>query len=135
MPPFVPIVKGADNADYFRVRRPHYEAHAPHALTLHKVRAHGAIALVLRPLAVNVQVKIRDQTREAVRIFDVGVRAAPQREMQLVAAWIAGTRGDEESLRARLPHGKRGAMHHHRGVHGLRKERAYLPAIGSLMRP
>ena len=132
MPALVPIVEVADYADHFGIGRPHRKANALHAQAFDQVSAHGAVALILRAFAVDVQIEIGDQAGKSVRVLDVGVRAVPEREMQLVISRIVPQRGDEESFGARLAHGMRRAIRDHRGVHGLRKERAYFPAIRRL---
>ena len=73
MPPLIPLVEVAHYADHFGVRRPHGESYAPHAQALHNMRAHRAIALVLRALTVNVEIEIGDQARKSVRVLDFDV--------------------------------------------------------------
>ncbi len=61
MAALVPIVEVTNYADHFGIRRPHREANAVDPGTLYDVRAHGAVALILRSLAVDVQIEIGDQ--------------------------------------------------------------------------
>ena len=136
MPPFVPIVKVADNADYFRVGRPYGEADTLHAQARNHVRTHGAVALILRSLARNVQIEIGDQTRKSIRVFDVNHGAAPQRKAEFVASRILCQGSDEQSFRSRFAHRNQRAIgRHHGGIHGLWKKRAHLPAASTFMRP
>ncbi len=55
--------------------------------------------------------------------------------MQLVICRINRERRYEESFRLRFAHGMRRATHDGRGIHGLRKKRAHLPAIGAGINP
>ncbi len=77
MAALVPIVEVAHHADHFGVGRPNREARAMHAFALDQVRAHGAIAFVLRAFAVNVEIEIGDQRREPVGVLDFHLRAVP----------------------------------------------------------
>jgi hypothetical protein len=133
MPAVVPIVEVANHTDHFRVRRPHHEADAMHALTFDRVRAHAAITLVLRSFAMNVEVKIGNQARKAIRIFDVYIDAAPKYEAELISSRIVGQRDREKPFRPDFAHGMDSAIQYHASVHSLRKECTHFPAIPHLM--
>lgn len=134
MPALVPIVEVAHHADHLSIRRPDRETNAVDPQAFDHVGSHAAIALILGSLAVDVQIEIGDQPGKSVRVLDICVLAVPERQMQLVISRIVWQRGDKESFGARFAHGVGGAIRHHRGIHGLRKERAHFPAIRHLMR-
>ncbi len=99
------------------------------------MRAHAVVALVLRSFSVNVQVKVGDEAREAVGVFNLHMRTVPESEIERIGSRIVPQGEGEETLRARLAHGMRGASHPDCRIPGLRKERAHFPAVVRLMRP
>src|SRR5581483_514165 len=109
MPALIPVVEIANDAYHLRIGRPNRKAHAWDALALDGVSAHGAVALVLCSFGVDVQVEIGNETWETIGVFDIGLRAVPQRQTQLVGGGIitlsGWKRADEKTLRPRFAHG------------------------------
>jgi aminodeoxyfutalosine deaminase len=87
----------------------------------------------VRALAVQVEIEIREQWGEAIRVVNLDVGSIPGRELQFVCFWIGGEFGFEEAFRSDFAHWIRRAFHHHRGVHGLGKKRSNYPAVGGGM--
>jgi hypothetical protein len=92
------------------------------------MRAHGAVALILRALAMQVQVEIREQWRKSIRIVDSRLGAVPQMQTNPVRAGIAGRARQEQSLRLRLGHRTPHAAGFEVGGQRLGQEGSNLPA-------
>jgi len=134
MTALIPIVEIADHAHHFGVRRPDRESHAGNVVTGNRMRAHGAIAFVLRAFAVNMQIEVGDQGAEAVGVVDLDAAAIPEREAQLVTIRLAIERRDENSFGAQLLHGVCGVADDHFRVHGLGKKGSHFPGVAAAMR-
>ena len=124
----VPIVELAGHGHVFRVRRPHREAHAAHAVGFGQVRAQRAVGFVQRAFSVQVDLGIGDQLAETIRVFDLGLAAVPQVRAQGVPLRIARHLGAEEALGVPLLHRPDLAAGQHVGGFGLRQKCAYFPA-------
>ena len=83
----------------------------------------------MRAFAVQVQVEIRHDRREAVGVVNLALGAVPQFEAQPVAARIAIERRDKETLRIGLLHRGGLILENHGCLGGLGKKGADSPNL------
>ncbi len=130
----VPLVEIAHDADHQSIRGPDCEPNAAHAPAGNQMSAHAFEALVERSFPVQVQIETGEQRREAIGVFNLGFRSAPEVELQAVFQGILGESCYVKPLGMSLLHREQGAVEPHPGLRGLRKIGSNLPAFSFTVR-
>ena len=106
VPPAVPAVEVAHDAHAAGVRRPHGEHHARHAVEDGRVGAELLVGLVVRALAEEQAVEVRQRRREPVRVLDLpdAPRSVGHREAIPEGRRAPGKRRLEDPVRMQALH-------------------------------
>ena len=101
----VPLIEIADDTDALRVGRPHAEGDAGDALDFDDVRAKFLVSFGVRAFAEKMQIEIRKQRSESVRIAEFAVGETLLADLPAIGKWrerqfaFAGERGGVDSGR------------------------------------
>src|SRR6201996_8160587 len=96
VPPRVPVIEVADDADPPGVRRQHYEADAVHAVERHWMRAELVVEPLMRAFAEQIKVVVAQDRQEAVGILELHDIVAELRP-QMIARGAVRHRAGKQS--------------------------------------
>ncbi len=128
MPPGVPVVEFADDRDYLGAGSPDREAHALDAFHADQLRAEGVVALVVGPLAVQMQLELGKERREAIGILKLDGGSVMTLDTELVVARAAWEQDREKTFGMTALHGGGAVIEQHGRLRRLWQECPNLPS-------